>query len=70
MAWIRDHVLAQRARIMSINETPHSVAFGSAVGMFFEFTPLFDVKTLLRFLFRARAATVDRTPREPGIDAR
>ncbi len=46
-AWIRDHVLAQRARIMSINDTPHSVAFGSAVGMFFGFTPLFGVKTLL-----------------------
>ncbi len=35
---------------MSINDTPHSVAFGSAIGMFFGFTPLFGVKTLLSII--------------------
>ncbi len=35
---------------MSIDDTAHSVAFGAAVGMFFGFTPLFGVKTLLSIL--------------------
>lgn len=46
-AWVREHVIAQRTRLMSIHDTPHSVAFGSAIGMFFGFTPLFGLKTLL-----------------------
>lgn len=32
---------------MAINDTPHSVALGSAIGIFFGFTPLYSVKTLL-----------------------
>lgn len=48
--WLREHVIAQRARLMSINDTPHSVAFGAAIGMFFGFTPLFGLKTLLSIL--------------------
>jgi uncharacterized protein (DUF2062 family) len=50
VAWLREHVVAQRSRLMNINDTPHSVAFGTAIGMFFGFTPLFGVKTLLSIL--------------------
>ncbi|MBA3883431.1 MAG: DUF2062 domain-containing protein [Chthoniobacterales bacterium] len=50
IGWIRDHALTQRARIMSIDDTAHSVALGSAIGMFFGFTPLFGLKTLLSIL--------------------
>jgi uncharacterized protein (DUF2062 family) len=41
---------AQFARLHKINDTPRSVALGSAVGMFFGFTPLFGLKTLLSIL--------------------
>lgn len=44
---IHSYALAQWARLLSIDDSPHSVAFGSAVGMFFGFTPLFGLKTLL-----------------------
>ena len=33
--------------LMTINDTPHSIALGSAIGIFFGFTPLWGVKTLL-----------------------
>ena len=33
--------------LMAINDSPHSVALGSAIGMFFGFTPLYSIKTLL-----------------------
>ena len=46
-----------RARLMSIQDTPHSIALGSAIGIFFGFTPLLSVKTLLSvavaWLFRS-----------------
>jgi uncharacterized protein len=32
---------------MTIADTPHSIALGSAVGVFFGFTPLYPLKTLL-----------------------
>jgi Uncharacterized protein conserved in bacteria len=32
---------------MTIADTPHSVALGSAIGIFFGFTPLWSLKTLL-----------------------
>lgn len=47
LIWIREHILAQRARVLGLDDTPHSIAFGLAIGMFFGFTPLFGVKTLL-----------------------
>jgi uncharacterized protein (DUF2062 family) len=50
LTWLREHVLTQRTRLMGIDDTPHSVALGSAVGMFFGFTPLFGLKTLLSIL--------------------
>lgn len=33
--------------LMAIADTPHSIALGSAIGIFFGFTPLWSVKTLL-----------------------
>lgn len=32
---------------MAINDTPHSIALGLAIGFFFGFTPLLGMKTLL-----------------------
>ena len=33
--------------LMAITDTPHSIALGSAIGIFFGFTPLLGLKTLL-----------------------
>src|SRR6187431_1667572 len=44
--WLAAHHLT----IMTLPDTPHSIALGSAIGMFFGFTPLFGLKTLLAFL--------------------
>lgn len=33
--------------LMAIADTPHSIALGSAIGIFFGFTPLWSMKTLL-----------------------
>jgi uncharacterized protein (DUF2062 family) len=33
--------------LVAIADTPHSIAFGSAIGIFFGFTPLYPLKTLL-----------------------
>lgn len=41
--WMRSHHMT----LMTLPDTPHSIALGSAVGMFFGFTPLFGMKTLL-----------------------
>ena len=41
--WLRAHHMT----LMTLPDTPHSIALGSAVGMFFGFTPLFGMKTLL-----------------------
>jgi uncharacterized protein (DUF2062 family) len=42
-AWLSAHHMT----LMTINDTPHSIALGSAIGIFFGFTPLWGVKTLL-----------------------
>ncbi|MEX1118188.1 MAG: DUF2062 domain-containing protein [Terrimicrobiaceae bacterium] len=34
-------------KLMELKDTPHSIAGGVAIGMFFGFTPLFGLKTLL-----------------------
>jgi uncharacterized protein (DUF2062 family) len=49
-SWWRRHAGAHGIRLRKINDSPHSVALGSAVGMFFGFTPLFGLKTLLSIL--------------------
>jgi uncharacterized protein (DUF2062 family) len=41
--WMRAHHMT----IMTLPDTPHAIALGSAIGMFFGFTPLFGLKTLL-----------------------
>ena len=41
--WLAAHHLT----LMMLPDTPHSIALGSAIGMFFGFTPLFGLKTLL-----------------------
>lgn len=38
---------AHHERLISIKDTPHSIALGVAIGVFFGFTPLLSVKTLL-----------------------
>ncbi|HMJ06855.1 MAG TPA: DUF2062 domain-containing protein [Chthoniobacterales bacterium] len=45
--WFRRKLGAQHSRLIKIKDTPHSVALGAAIGMFFGFTPLFGLKTLL-----------------------
>ncbi|MDQ2825344.1 MAG: DUF2062 domain-containing protein [Verrucomicrobiota bacterium] len=41
--WLNEHHMT----LMAIADTPHSVALGSAIGIFFGFTPLWSLKTLL-----------------------
>ena len=41
--WMRAHHMT----LMTLQDTTHSIALGSAIGMFFGFTPLFGMKTLL-----------------------
>jgi uncharacterized protein (DUF2062 family) len=41
--WMADHHMT----LMAIADTPHSIALGSAIGIFFGFTPLLSLKTLL-----------------------
>ena len=43
LQWMRAHHMT----LMTLPDTPHSIALGSAIGMFFGFTPLFGMKTLL-----------------------
>jgi len=40
--WLVEH----HVTLMTIADTPHSIAFGSALGIFFGFTPLYPLKTL------------------------
>ena len=42
-AWLAAHHMT----LMAIADTPHSIALGSAIGIFFGFTPLWSMKTLL-----------------------
>ena len=39
--------LAHHHRLMAIEDSAHAIALGMAVGMFFGFTPLWSIKTLL-----------------------
>src|SRR5215471_10684091 len=41
--WLVEHHMT----LMAIADTPHSIALGSAIGIFFGFTPLYPLKTLL-----------------------
>jgi uncharacterized protein (DUF2062 family) len=44
--WMRAHHMT----LMTLPDTPHAIALGSAIGMFFGFSPLFGMKTILAFL--------------------
>lgn len=48
-AWTRfqQWLGAIHLRLMTIEDTPHSIAMGLAIGVFFGFTPLLSLKTLL-----------------------
>ncbi|HEY6206325.1 MAG TPA: DUF2062 domain-containing protein [Chthoniobacterales bacterium] len=46
-AWLSEHHMT----LIAIADTPHSIALGSAIGMFFGFTPLYTLKTLLSIAF-------------------
>ncbi len=41
------HVIDLAKRLVSLHDPPHSIAGGAAIGMFFGFTPLFGLKTVL-----------------------
>ncbi len=46
-ARFKDWWRAHHERLISIEDTPHSIALGLAIGIFFGFTPLWSMKTLL-----------------------
>ena len=48
-AWARFQrwLSGMHLRVMAIEDTPHSIALGLAIGIFFGFTPLWSLKTLL-----------------------
>jgi uncharacterized protein len=41
--WLTDHHMT----LITMADSPHSIALGSAIGIFFGFTPLYPLKTLL-----------------------
>jgi uncharacterized protein (DUF2062 family) len=47
LARFKQWLAAHHMTLMAIADTPHSIAFGSAIGIFFGFTPLYPLKTLL-----------------------
>lgn len=47
LARFKRWLAAHHMTLMTIADTPHSIALGSAIGIFFGFTPLWSLKTLL-----------------------
>ena len=47
LAQLKTWLVAHQMTLMTIADTPHSIALGSAIGIFFGFTPLYPLKTLL-----------------------
>jgi uncharacterized protein (DUF2062 family) len=45
--WLRGHSL----KLLAIRDTPEAIAGGIAIGIFFGFTPLFGLKTILAVFF-------------------
>jgi len=45
--WLREHSL----KLLAIRDTPNAIAGGVAIGIFFGFTPLVGLKTLLSIFF-------------------
>ena len=47
LARLKSWLVAHHMTLMTIADTPNSIALGSAIGIFFGFTPLYPLKTLL-----------------------
>ena len=47
MARLKGWLVEHHMTLMTIADAPHSIALGSAIGVFFGFTPLYSLKTLL-----------------------
>jgi len=47
LAQVKRWLVVHHMTLMTIADTPHSIALGSAIGIFFGFTPLYPFKTLL-----------------------
>jgi hypothetical protein len=47
LARMKRWLAAHHMTLMAIADTPHSIALGSAIGIFFGFSPLYPLKTLL-----------------------
>jgi uncharacterized protein (DUF2062 family) len=47
LARMKSWLVAHHMTLMTIADTPHSIALGSAIGIFFGFSPLYPLKTLL-----------------------
>jgi uncharacterized protein (DUF2062 family) len=45
--WLHEHSL----KLLAIRDTPEAIAGGIAIGIFFGFTPLFGLKTILAIFF-------------------
>src|SRR5256885_2100228 len=45
--WLHEHSL----KLLAIRDTPEAIAGGVAIGIFFGFSPLFGLKTLLAIFF-------------------
>jgi len=50
--WLHEHSL----KLLAIRDTPEAIAGGVAIGIFFGFTPLFGLKTLLAIFSLCRAS--------------
>ena len=47
MVRLKQWLTVHHMTLMTLADTPHSIALGSAIGIFFGFTPLYPLKTLL-----------------------
>src|SRR5215475_11485297 len=47
LARMKRWLVSHHMTLMTIADTPHSIALGSAIGIFFGFTPLYPLKSLL-----------------------
>src|SRR5213595_80543 len=47
LARLKRWLVAHHMTLITIADSPHSIALGSAIGIFFGFTPLWSLKTLL-----------------------
>src|SRR5438128_9802661 len=47
LARLKRWLVMHHMTLMTIADSPHSIALGSAIGIFFGFTPLYPLKTLL-----------------------